>query len=54
MSNWLITRVGTLALHLPQFHSEVKLLKRIETEGEDGYTVVSDFISSYDGCVVYL
>lgn len=29
--------------------AKVKLLKRIEMEGEDGYAVVSDFISSYDG-----
>lgn len=29
--------------------AKVKLLKRIEMEGDDGHAVVSDFISSYDG-----
>lgn len=37
-----------LTLDVEHF-TKAKLLKRIETEGEDGYTVVSDFISSYDG-----
>lgn len=37
-----------LTLDVEHF-AKVKLLKRIETEGEDGYAVVSEFISSYDG-----
>ena len=37
-----------LTLDVEHF-AKVKLLKRIETEREDGYAVVSEFISSYDG-----
>ena len=46
----MLLRYEMLPLTLDVEHfAKVKLLKRIETEGEDGYAVVSDFISSYDG-----
>ena len=46
----MLLRYEMLPLTLDVEHFvKVKLLKRIETEGEDGYAVVSDFISSYDG-----
>ena len=45
----MLLRYEMLPLTLDVEHfAKVKLLKRIETEGEDGYAVVSDFISSYD------
>ncbi len=45
----MLLRYEMLPLTLDVEHfARVKLLKRIETEGEDGYAVVSDFISSYD------
>lgn len=46
----MLLRYEMLPLTLDVEHfAKVKLLKRIETEGEDGYAVVSEFISSYDG-----
>lgn len=46
----MLLRYEMLPLTLDVEHfAKVKLLKCIETEGEDGYAVVSDFISSYDG-----
>ena len=46
----MLLRYEMLPLTLDVEHfAKVKLLKRFETEGEDGYAVVSDFISSYDG-----
>lgn len=46
----MFLRYEMLPLTLDVEHfAKVKLLKRIEMEGEDGYAVVSDFISSYDG-----
>ena len=45
----MLLRYEMLPLTLDVEHfAKVKLLKRIETEGEDGYAVVSDLISSYD------
>lgn len=45
----MLLRYEMLPLTLDVEHfAKVKLLKRIETEGEDGYAVVSEFISSYD------
>lgn len=46
----MLLRYEMLPLTLDVEHfAQVKLLKRIEMEGEDGYAVVSDFISTYDG-----
>lgn len=46
----MLLRYEMLPLTLDVEHfAKVKLLKRIETGREDGYAVVSDFISSYDG-----
>lgn len=46
----MLLRYEMLPLTLDVEHfAKVKLLKRIETEGEDGYAVVSDYISSRDG-----
>lgn len=45
----MLLRYEMLPLTLDVEHfAKVKLLKRIEIEGEDGYLVVSDFISSYN------
>lgn len=46
----MLLRYEMLPLTLDVEHfAKVKLLKRIEMEGEDGYAVVSDYFSSYDG-----
>lgn len=46
----MLLRYEMLLLTLDVEHfAKVKLLKSIEMEGEDGYAVVSDFISSYNG-----
>lgn len=45
----MLLRYEMLPLTLDVEHfAKVRLLKRIEAENEDGYSVVSDFISSYD------
>lgn len=45
-----LLRYEMLPLTLDVEHfATVKLLKRIEMEGEDGYAVVPEYISSYDG-----
>ena len=46
----MLLRYEMLLLTLDVEHfAKVKLLKNIEMEGEDGYAVVSDFISFYNG-----
>lgn len=46
----ILLRYEMLPLTLDMEHfAKAKLLKRVETEGEDGYAVVSDYISSRDG-----
>ena len=45
----MLLRYEMLPLTLDVEHfAKVKLLKRIEMEGKDGYAVVSEFISFYD------
>ena len=46
----MLLRYEMLPLTLDIEHfAKVKLLKHIETEGEDGHVVVSYYITSYDG-----